>query len=551
MPSTCIVCKKTARKDEGVSLHRFPPKSEPVKRQVWLNALNLKEDRIQDHHRVCSRHFPNSDVTQVPSLNLGKRFVSPKKLHTPRGERALRSAKRKCLSPFPMSTPKRHSTPSPCSSRDITAGSSEVEDYNPLGRTPLSTPIGEALLSDYSVHELPDSGESFDVDTSLSCGEVSTQQQTERQAMVVNTALVARIESLEAENRTLKLKLVSKKPRYFCLEDIAHNDSLVRFYTGFDSYETLLAFYDFLGPSVNNLTYWGSKSTTKAKRRTKLDPLNQLFLTLMKLRLNLRERDLGIRFGLAVSSVSKYFITWVCFLYAHLKEIDWMPSVEQVKATLPHAFKERYPKTYIIVDASEIFVETPNDLQLQSSTWSSYKHHNTAKFLVGCTPNGAISFISPLYAGSISDVELTRVSGLIEKLEGKSNISVLADRGFTIRHQLKAVGADLNIPPFMEGRAQLPAAEVLEGRKIASVRIHVERAIARIKNFTILKGSLPITFSRIANQIVCVCCWLVNFQPVLIPPQADSEDVDVDKYFQTYYSSDSDYDADSELSDDD
>ena len=52
----------------------------------------------------------------------------------------------------------------------------------------------------------------------------------------------------------------------------------------------------------------------------------------------------------------------------------------------------------------------------------------------------------------------------------------------------------MNIPPFMEGRVQLPAAEVLGGRKMASVRIHVERAIARIKNFTILKGSLPITF---------------------------------------------------------
>ena len=191
-------------------------------------------------------------------------------------------------------------------------------------------------------------------------------------------------------------------------------------------------------------------------------------------------------------------------------------------------------------------METPNDLQLQSSTWSSYKHHNTAKFLIGCTPNGAISYISSLYVGSISDVELTRVSGLTEKLVGKSDISVMADRGFTIRDQLKAVGADLNIPPFMEGRAQLPATEVLEGRKIASVRIHVERAIGRIKNFSILKGSLPLTLARLANQIACVCCWLVNFQPILIPPPAASEDVDVDEYFQTYYSSDSDYDADSD-----
>ena len=62
---------------------------------------------------------------------------------------------------------------------------------------------------------------------------------------------------------------------------------------------------------------------------------------------------------------------------------------------------------------SEIFMETPSDLHMQSSTWSSYKHHNTAKFLIGCTPNGCVSFISPLYMGSISDVELTRVSGLL------------------------------------------------------------------------------------------------------------------------------------------
>ena len=39
--------------------------------------------------------------------------------------------------------------------------------------------------------------------------------------------------------------------------------------------------------------------------------------------------------------------------------------------------------------------------------------------LVGCTPNGVISFVSPLYVGSISDVELTCTYGLLEKIEGK------------------------------------------------------------------------------------------------------------------------------------
>ena len=92
-----------------------------------------------------------------------------------------------------------------------------------------------------------------------------------------------------------------------------------------------------------------------------LSPLNQLFRTLVKLKLNLPVLDLARRFGVSKSLVSKYFITWVCFLYQHLKEIVWTPSAEQVASMLPCAFPEKYP---------EIFIETPSDLFVQSSTWS-------------------------------------------------------------------------------------------------------------------------------------------------------------------------------------
>ena len=290
----------------------------------------------------------------------------------------------------------------------------------------------------------------------------------------------------------------------------------------------------------------GEKNIPSRKHtRLKLDPLNQLFLTLVKLRLNLQERDLACRFGISISLVSRYFSTWICFLYHHMKEIDWMPSPSQVASTLPPAFKG-YSSTFAIVDASEIFLETPSDLRLQSSTWSSYKHHNTAKLLVCCTPNGVISFVSPLYVGGISDVELTRVSGLLDKLADKPGVSVMADRGFTIRYQLEPLNIKLNIPPFMEGRRQLPAEEVKSGRRIASLRIHVERAIGRIKNFSILKNTLPITMARIANQIVSVCAWLTNFQPALIPIPSDDDSNSVEEYFESLYSSD--YDADTELS---
>ena len=64
-----------------------------------------------------------------------------------------------------------------------------------------------------------------------------------------------------------------------------------------------------------------------------------------------------------------------------------MPSVDQVWATLPTAFKEKFPTTFTIIDGSEVlFIETPSDLHMQSSTWPQYKHHNTVKFLVACNP---------------------------------------------------------------------------------------------------------------------------------------------------------------------
>ena len=145
------------------------------------------------------------------------------------------------------------------------------------------------------------------------------------------------------------------------------------------------------------------------------------------------------------------------------------------------------------------------------------------------------AFVSPLYVGSISDTELTQESGFLLHLADKPGISVMADRGFTIQDMLKKLGADLNIPPFMEGRQQLPAGEVQEGRKIASLRIHVERAIGRIKTFAILQHTLPITLARLANQITFVCAYLSNFKPVLVPGEASlhgESDTDVEDYFE-------------------
>lgn len=68
----------------------------------------------------------------------------------------------------------------------------------------------------------------------------------------------------------------------------------------------------------------------------------------------------------------------------------------------------------------------------------------------------------------------------------------MANRGFMIKDLLDGLGVSLNIHPFLEGKKQLLTDEVHEGRMIASLRMHVERAIGRIKNFKILSEMLPI-----------------------------------------------------------
>ena len=129
-------------------------------------------------------------------------------------------------------------------------------------------------------------------------------------------------------------------------------------------------------------------------------------------------------------------------------------------------------------------------------------------FFLACTPNGAVMYISLLYVGSISDVQLTRERGFLDALCHQIilNMSVMADRGFTIKTQIEEIGAKLNIPPFLDGCQRMSPDDVKTGRRIASLRIHVGRVIGRVKNYSILKGVLPLSMSRIANSdCVCVC----------------------------------------------
>ena len=77
---------------------------------------------------------------------------------------------------------------------------------------------------------------------------------------------------------------------------------------------------------------------------------------------------------------------------------------------MPKVFR-KYPKTRTIIDCTEVFIERPSSLLARQQTYSSYKHHNTAKWLVAITPFGSISYVSDAWGGRASDKHIVNNSG--------------------------------------------------------------------------------------------------------------------------------------------
>ena len=187
----------------------------------------------------------------------------------------------------------------------------------------------------------------------------------------------------------------------------------------------------------------------------------------------------------------------------------------QVLEKMPESFKAKYRDTRVIIDCAEIKVEMPSSLVLKSQTYSNYKSANTLKGLVGISPNGCITFLSQLYTGSISDREITERCGIL-KMSYQDGDSMMADKGFNIQDLLDPINVKLNIPPFLHMQDQMSADDVLQTQQIAAERIHVERAINKIKNFHIFDQVIPLSLAGSINQIWTVCGLLTLFHNPII-----------------------------------
>ena len=481
MPHHCIVpqCSNNSSTMPKLSFYRLPLHDQNLL-EKWLVNIRRANINVNSHSRVCSAHFEGEKKQgkdDVPTIFAWTKAVKSRPPPKQRSEPHV-------------STPRLHSIGITTNIQPDNHVSTCCKDL-----IIMTTADKEILVKPAATIEAGTN--------TLWIETTNATMQTDHEVPVVTCSDASTITEQDfSESTPLRI------------EQIQDDQKCLHFYTGFSSFQMLMVCFNFLGPAVSKLSYGDHQKHTKGKPH-KLTPLNEFFLMLVRLRLGLYVQDLAYRFHVSQATVSRICSTWINFCYCKFKELSIWPSRTIVDSNMPLCFQDLYPSTRCIIDATEIFIQKPENPSAQQLTFSSYKNHNTLKALIGISPSGAVSFISDLFGGNISDKELTARCGLLDYLE--EGDAVMADRGFNIHDLLEDKGVTLNIPPKLIDSCggQFSESDRVKTRRIASVRIHVERAIGRIKNYRILE-SVPNSMHNMANQIFYMCAILTNFQPTLV-----------------------------------
>ena len=154
---------------------------------------------------------------------------------------------------------------------------------------------------------------------------------------------------------------------------------------------------------------------------------------------------------------------------------------------------------------------------MNTLTFSDYKNTTTAKAYVGIAPHGGGLIFSNLYPGSISDSEITDLASAIDFIE--EGHKFMADKGFAIK-ELFATKGIFHYRPPIKFNDQFSHVEAADNFDIASLRIHVERFIGRVREWGILNKIYPIQRMDLLNCTWKMRCHIDNLRCELIGPKS-------------------------------
>ena len=470
----CTNSHYTQKSNPNLTYYRIPKKHID-----YYNAFFKTDDIAWDFARICSAHWsqPRRNCNHLPDIRL-VRAPKPHRQQTP----YHRAAKR---------------------------------------NRALNKHVGKVIKQVDSV-----SNESARKDTEIEQlkEELLRVKEENKQLSEENSVLKTKTENLSVAlgdaERTLSqarstitfLKDKTDQGKKFSWEDV--DSTTFQFLTGL-SVVDFATLFDLFKPFLHLLKYEGCRLSSSTHRKVSKE--NELFCVLLMLRHGVEEGLLAWIVDVSPSTMSRIFVAWITFGSAVFSKISLDHRKELILKKLPRTFKDNgYEHCVLILDATEFKLTSLSDLKLNCLFFSDYKNTHTAKGLIGITPHGSLCHVADLYPGSVTDTELTQITCALKNV--KENDCVMVDKGFAISEQAADLGGIVNRPP-MANVEQFTPGEVEANFKIAALRIHVERWIGRLRNFSILNKVWHTSRLDLLNETFKFVAHLVNLLDVVGPKE--------------------------------
>jgi hypothetical protein len=247
----------------------------------------------------------------------------------------------------------------------------------------------------------------------------------------------------------------------------------------------------------------GRKRAVGAGRPYAVPLLLRVVALITYLRLHLPQEFIGMWFGMDQVQISRDLRRLLPLIRQHVpapQVLEPVPEeerpVEPIEA-LRQAFGE---EGVALLDATEQPINRPKDAERQKAFYSGKKKRHTVKTQIVTNGAGEIVAITPPVPGKTADIKLAEQSRVVERLP--EGIDTYADKGYQ--------GLDKHVPPkkstadgdsdatetVLRLRVHTPTKKPKGGeltpeqkernRTIGRVRMGVEHAIARAKNWHIL-----------------------------------------------------------------
>ena len=168
---------------------------------------------------------------------------------------------------------------------------------------------------------------------------------------------------------------------------------MAKFYTGLSQVHRNIL-WDFLGHKREDIWIYNRKGVI-ARCLKRLSVVDQFLLCLVKLRGGYSNSEMEVLFKINRKLVGDVVKSLLQFMYKTFKdsEEEMFLQPEVISHPLPKHFGNKLlRKVTAVIDCTEIFVESSTNYRQQGNLFSTYKHHTTAKCLIGVSPSDACTF---------------------------------------------------------------------------------------------------------------------------------------------------------------